>query len=216
MCSGGKKQKIMSKTYQKTNKKGANFFKRNIYAILLALSVIVIAVIVTVTLILSARTSAPPLEIQPPPDDGYVQGPPPAEWVMPVSNVNIGQAASIDGLIWCRTLRQWRSHDGVDFLGAPGTEVYAVMDGTIASVQNTIMHGTVVTINHAEGLVSQYKSLDTTVFVTVGQTVRSGDRIGTMSDSKIVNAEQGTHLHLQMRQNGNLVDPMLFLPGGDK
>ena len=207
----------MSKTYQKTNKKGGNFFKRNIYAILLALSVIIIAVIVTVTLILSARTSAPPAEIQPPPDNGYVQGPPPApEWVMPVSNVVIGQAASIDGLIWCRTLRQWRSHDGVDFLGAPGTEVYAVMDGTIASVQNTIMHGTVVTINHAGGLVSQYKSLDTTVFVQVGQTVQSGERIGTMSDSKIVNAEQGTHLHLQMRQNGNLVDPMLFLPGGDK
>ena len=204
----------MSKTYQKTNKKGANFFRRNIYAILLAFSVIAIATIVTITLILSTWTSAPPAEIGPPDDDDYpVIGP---AWMMPVSNVNIGQAASIDALIWCRTLRQWRSHDGIDFLGAPGTEVYAVMDGTIASVQNTIMHGTVITINHADGLVSQYKSLDTTVFVTVGQTVRSGDRIGTMSDSKIVNAEQGTHLHLQMRQNGNLVDPMQFLPNGDK
>ncbi|MCL2369956.1 MAG: M23 family metallopeptidase [Firmicutes bacterium] len=203
----------MSKTYQKTSKKHPNFFKRNIYAILLAISVLVIAVIVTITLILGTRNVAPPGEVEPPPYIPTVTAP---EWVMPVSNVVIGQEAKIDGLIWCRTLRQWRSQDGIDFLGAAGAEVYAIMDGTVASVQNTIMHGTVITINHKDGLVSRYKSLDATTFVQVGQTVKSGDRIGTMSDSKIVNAEQGIHLHLQMTQNGRLVDPMQFLPNGDK
>ena len=203
----------MSKTYQKTNKGKGNFFKRNIYAILLGFAVIVIAAIVTVTLIISARTNLPPGEIDP---DYPIYNPQDPQWVMPVANVNIGQAASLNSLIWCRTLRQWRTHNGVDFLGTDSTHVYAPKDGRVTSVQNTILHGTVVTIDHGNGLISQSKSLANNVPVQEGQDVKGGDRIGTMSDSKIVNAHQGAHLHLQIRQSGNLIDPMTVLPNGDK
>ena len=207
----------MKSTYQKTNKSGkdGNFFKRNLYAILLGASVIVIAAIIVITLLMSSLGGAPPAEIPGPPDDEYVVAPPP-QFVMPVANVNLGQTASLDRLIWCRTLRQWRTHDGVDFLGTQGTEVFAIMEGTVTNIQNTIMEGTVVTITHGGGITSEYRALAGQVAVQLGDRVNGGDKIGTMANSSLVNSAAGAHLHLRMRQNGSLVDPLEFLPGVDK
>ena len=209
----------MKSNYQKTKGgKDGNFFKRHLYAILLGFSVITIAAIITITLLMSQFGGAPPAEIPGPPgggDDYEVTAPAP-QFVMPVATVNLGQTAALDRLIWCRTLRQWRTHDGVDFLGTQGTEVMAILDGTVTNIQNTVMEGTVVTITHGGGLVSEYMALSSQVAVEIGDAVKAGDRIGVMAGSSLVNSAVGAHLHLRMRQNGNLVDPMDFLPGVDK
>ena len=204
----------MKTNYQKSKSKNPNFFRRNLYAILLGVSIIVIAAIIITTFLVTSTGDLPTLEYpEDPPNGGYVVAPQP-EFVMPVANVTLGQTAALDRLVWNRTLLQWRTFNGVDFLGQTGTEVRAIMDGTVTNVQNTIMDGTVVTISHGGGLVSEYMAMSS-ASVQIGQAVRAGDAIGAMGTS-MVNSAAGSHLHLQMRQNGNLVDPLTFLPSIDK
>ena len=46
------------------------------------------------------------------------------------------------------TLGEWRTHDGLDLKAAKGTPVYAAAEGTVASVKEDGLWGTVITIDH--------------------------------------------------------------------
>lgn len=205
------------KTYQSStkDKKKKNFFMRNIYAILLGITVVAIGLIVTLTLVLTHDT---PASVTPPPiDDGGSDvngGGDKPTFVMPVGEYTLGQGAALNNLVYSSTLKQWRTHNGVDFMAAAGSDVRAVTDGTVTKVENTMLEGTVVTITHADGVVTVYKSLDSTVSVESGQTVKSGDKIGTIANSMMIEQLEGPHLHLEMQVNGSYVNPMDYLPGG--
>lgn len=103
------------------------------------------------------------------------------------------------------------THRAVDFSGEAGTKVFAVAKGKVVSVQTTSNLGTVVVIEHDDGFKSSYASLDSNVNVSVGQTVKMGAQIGTMSNSMLDEAELGVHLHFELFKDGKLVDPNLYL-----
>ena len=101
----------MKTSYQKTSKgKSPNFFRRNLYAILLGVSIIVIAAIIITTFLVTGSGDSPNLGYEPDPggpDYEYTVAPPPQpQFVMPVANVTLGQTAALDRLVWNRTLRQ--------------------------------------------------------------------------------------------------------------
>ena len=54
------------------------------------------------------------------------------------------------------TLGEWRTHDGLDLKAAKGTPVYAAAEGTVASVKEDGLWGTVITIDHSNGLSTVY------------------------------------------------------------
>lgn len=54
------------------------------------------------------------------------------------------------------TLGEWRTHDGLDLKAAKGTPVYAAGEGTVASVKEDGLWGTVITIDHSNGLSTVY------------------------------------------------------------
>ena len=138
----------------------------------------------------------------------------PIVYVMPVANAEIGQGFSIDKLVYSKTLNQWRTHNGVDFMADKGSEVLAIYDGKVTKVEVTTLEGTVVTIDHGEGLIAVYKGLEN-VSVEAESKVTSGQKIGEIG-TMMTESLEGYHLHLEIQVNGELVNPIDYLPKSEQ
>lgn len=213
---------------QKTNKFTA-FMKRN--AVYLILSLCIIAVGVSITLMLLNRdvggeASIPnddvqiidPIEPDEPtdpvvkPNDTVVVEPVdvPVSFIMPVASPSsIG--AYTETMVWSSTLGRYSSHMAIDFFAEEGTDVLAVYDGTVKSVETTLLKGTTVVIDHGDGLTTIYNSLADGESVTVGQKVSKGDVIGKVSLSNRQESSSGAHLHFEVTENGEKIDPAKYL-----
>jgi murein DD-endopeptidase MepM/ murein hydrolase activator NlpD len=98
-------------------------------------------------------------------------------------------------------------HDGTDF-GVPcGTPVHAAAAGTVVEAGNAGAYGTRVTLRHGAGLETSYAHLSA-ISSGVGATVRAGEVIGRSGSTGL---STGCHLHLMVRRDGALVDPMQLL-----
>jgi murein DD-endopeptidase MepM/ murein hydrolase activator NlpD len=98
-------------------------------------------------------------------------------------------------------------HKGID-IGVPtGTPVAAAAEGRIiiASYQGDC--GNMVAIDHHGGLSTFYCHMSH-LFVSVGQDVQRGQVIGAAGAT---GDATGPHVHFQVMQNGNPVDPMSYL-----
>ncbi|GFE64143.1 M23 family metallopeptidase [Litoreibacter roseus] len=103
-----------------------------------------------------------------------------------------------------------RMHAGVDFAGARGTPIYAAADGEVIFAGWQSGYGKLVKIRHAFGVETRYAH-NSAIRVKVGQRVSRGDRIGDMGATGRVT---GTHLHYEVRVNGNPVNPMTYIKAG--
>lgn len=101
-----------------------------------------------------------------------------------------------------------RHHNGIDFAARAGTSVLAAGDGIVEKpIGNFTGYGTVVVINHGNGIKSIYAQLLDTE-VESGQRVKAGQEIGFVGNTGI---SIGPHLHFEIWVNGNARDPMQFL-----
>ena len=117
---------------------------------------------------------------------------------------------SMDCLCYNPTTRDWRTHDGMDFAAAAGTQVTAAADGTVYTVYEDEKMGTTVVICHDEGYVTTYASLDTQVTVAVGDEVHLGDVIGYVGATALMENAIGDHVHFSVTCDGQSVDPEDF------
>ena len=119
---------------------------------------------------------------------------------------------SMDALAYDVTMRDWRTHEGVDIAAALGSTVTAAHSGRVESIENDDLYGTVVTLNHGDGTSSRYANLADTVMVNVGDWLECGGAIGTVGTSALCEIGQGTHLHFALYVDGQSVDPLEYLP----
>lgn len=110
------------------------------------------------------------------------------------------------------------THRGIDLGKNHLTEpVTAHSAGTVTSCVSgqknakgavgTASYGNYVKIDHGDGCETLYAHLES-VKVKKGQRVARGEVIGTMGNT---GNSYGTHLHFEMRQNGERVDPTPYL-----
>ena len=130
---------------------------------------------------------------------------------VPVLNATLYKEYFGDGLVYNETLKQWETHNGIDLKVANGSKVYSILDGEVVDVYSNILEGTVVVVEHADGLKSCYGSLDATTAVEIGDTVSRGDELGTVSSSANAELDAGAHLHFSMFDNGQKIDPAAYL-----
>ena len=97
-------------------------------------------------------------------------------------------------------------HKGVDISVPEGTNVYACEDGKVTIAMNSESAGNYIAIDHGNGYVSKYMH-NSQLKVKVGDKVKKGDVIALSGNTGI---STGAHLHFQIEQNGNAVDPMTF------
>ena len=99
-------------------------------------------------------------------------------------------------------------HMGLDLDGAPGDAVTAVSRGVVALVDDFLLAGNIVYLNHGSGLLTGYFHLSEQL-VAVGDTVEAGTPIGRVGATGRVT---GPHLHWVVRYGSTSVDPR-SLPG---
>ena len=119
---------------------------------------------------------------------------------------------SMTALQYDRTMRDWRTHDGVDIAAALGEQVKAACAGTVTQVYDDEMLGCTVVIEHAGGLVSRYSNLPEIPTVAPGDVVVTGQVIGAVGDTAICESGEVVHLHFAMSQDGKSVDPTEYMP----
>lgn len=138
------------------------------------------------------------------------------KFVSPVANVSLLKDYSNTALQYSKTLKQWEAHKAIDFAAEEGTDVMAVLDGTITEVSYNYLMGNVVKLDVGNGLVVVYKSLANDVPVKVGDKVKKGDVIAKVGNTAKSEVSDGAHLHLETWLNGENVDPNNYLDLGEK
>jgi murein DD-endopeptidase MepM/ murein hydrolase activator NlpD len=98
-------------------------------------------------------------------------------------------------------------HSGIDITARTGTPVYAAADGIVHSAQYSGRYGRLIVIDHGSGITTWYAHLSQ-FQVLAGEEIRRGQLIGYSGASGRVS---GPHLHFEVRQGGNPVNPSRFL-----
>lgn len=98
-------------------------------------------------------------------------------------------------------------HAGIDFPGSYGQPILSAAGGKVGNVGQRQGYGNVVEVEHGNGLMTRYAHLSGYAS-RVGQTVARGDTIGRMGST---GRSTGTHLHFEVRLNGQAINPRRFL-----
>lgn len=111
------------------------------------------------------------------------------------------------------------SHNGLDIAISGGEPVYATKSGIIQTVEKNVKvindcnygYGNYVIIDHQDGTSTlyghmKYNSIPSSI--TVGSDVTQGEQIGQVGST---GCSTGNHLHYEVRQDGQNVDPADYL-----
>lgn len=99
-------------------------------------------------------------------------------------------------------------HSGLDFSADRGVPICAVLSGTVADTGFTASLGNYVLLAHENGCETLYAHCQS-VSVSSGDAVTQGDPIATVGSTGMAT---GPHLHFELRQDGQPIDPLPLLP----
>ncbi|MBR3767988.1 MAG: M23 family metallopeptidase [Clostridia bacterium] len=120
---------------------------------------------------------------------------------------SMGMDYSMGIPVFSQTMNDYRTHNGVDFKGVKGENVKTVAEGTVVSVEKNAVWGNTVTVDHGNGITSAVSGLADEALISVGAQVYTDTVIGIVGDIPVESGED-SHVHLEMRVNGELVDPL--------
>ena len=208
--------------------------RRSLYYILLSACALVVAAAITLTVVFFPQPGDSQLDNNDPPienpddndddkddddDDDEDPGEPGGTEIvfsLPVSGATVSTGYSF----WYNsTLNRYNLHTGVDFKAEAGTSVTAAYAGTVESVTQTLLEGGKVVIDHGNGLKTEYASIDVSESLRAGDKVEQGDVLGTVSaaaDAMGNEYNEGAHLHFEVVENGESIDPVAYLDLSEK
>ncbi|MBD2089288.1 peptidoglycan DD-metalloendopeptidase family protein [Microcoleus sp. FACHB-1515] len=100
-----------------------------------------------------------------------------------------------------------RLHAGIDFGGAYGSPIRAADAGTVIFAGWYGGYGKAVIVSHGDGLTTLYGHAST-IYVSEGQIVQRGQTIAALGSTGF---STGPHLHFEVRQAGEPIDPQQYL-----
>jgi murein DD-endopeptidase MepM/ murein hydrolase activator NlpD len=105
-------------------------------------------------------------------------------------------------------------HNGVDFAADTGTPVFAACHGSVESVGDSGPSGNLVTIRHADGIITGYAHLSRFApRLAPGQSVETRQLVGYVGST---GRSTGAHLHFSAKRNGVFIDPLSLKLDGDR
>lgn len=113
-------------------------------------------------------------------------------------------------LQYSMTMDDMRLHKALDIAADAGTPVVAAGEGVVKAIFKDAMLGTVVEIDHGNGITVRYCGLNALPGVQVGDTVDSATRLGSIDVIPIESVEQ-RHLHLEFYKDGKAVSPSDYI-----
>lgn len=115
--------------------------------------------------------------------------------------------------VYSVTMNDWRVHQGIDIATVEGADVLATASGTVSLIWTDPLMGECLSIDHGNGVVSIYKNLSKELSegVEKGARVESGQKLGTVGASSLIESAESAHLHFEMEYNGEQVDPVTYI-----
>ncbi len=104
-------------------------------------------------------------------------------------------------------------HDGQDFDVPEGTPIRAAGAGQVFVAGRQRGYGYAVFLDHGDGLTTRYAHMLAPPPVGSGWYVEAGDVIGYVGST---GQSTGAHLHFEVRQDGQSVDPIPYLTEQDE
>ena len=201
-------------------------FAKTLYGVVIAVLCIT-AIVIGIVAANNRGTEEPPEE--PPVTDGNQDGsgngnggeenpgntdkePAKLSFISPVVG-KVVKEHSLSVPVFSTTLEEWKIHTGIDISTPEGASVFAAEAGEVSKVYNDPLLGYTVEITHTGDIKTVYSNLDpqSATIVNVGDTVESGQVIGTVGDSSISELAEEAHLHLDFVVSGNKVNPLDYI-----
>lgn len=129
-----------------------------------------------------------------------------APLLMPVT----GKVTAGFGWQYSGALNQWYYNPGITIAAPEGQGVYAAWGGTVTAAKTGTPAGGVVTVNDGNGFTTTYSHLGQ-VLVKVGETVKQGQKLGTVGAASIYARQAGSHLDFGVVHDNTPTDPMSYL-----
>lgn len=134
-------------------------------------------------------------------------------FIPPVHGKIIGEFSDGEP-VWSTTLQLWQTHPALDIAASAGEAVVAAADGTITEVYSDAMYGNTIAIEHEDGTVIRYGSLNTLELVKVDQKVEQGQIISSVGTC-MAERELGAHIHIECINEEIKSDFLLLLTKSD-
>lgn len=129
---------------------------------------------------------------------------------MPVNNGSVIKDY-VETMVFNSTLNKYTVHLAMDFSASAGSDVVCVYDGVIESITSNYLTGTTIVIDHGNDLKTVYNSLESSETISVGQTLKKGDIIGQVVNTNLTEYNDGAHLHFEVMEKGENVNPLNYL-----
>ena len=100
-----------------------------------------------------------------------------------------------------------RNHNGIDLAVERNTPIRSMRSGRVTFSGWQPGHGNTVVVQHGRGIQTQYSHAGETM-VSVGDVVNPNTVLGLVGST---GNSTGPHLHFEVRQDGNFVNPMPYL-----
>lgn len=121
--------------------------------------------------------------------------------------LSIPVTGSISSRFGSRSASRSTIHTGLDISTPSGTGIRPISAGTVTYSAFKGSYGNLIIIDHGNGVQSYYAHCSA-LYVSQGQTVDSGTTIGAVGST---GNSTGPHLHLEIRINGQPVNPQQYL-----
>lgn len=138
----------------------------------------------------------------------------PVQWCAPLDTLAAVRRFDTSAMV-CLDSGIWAIHDAVDLKAKSGTPIHAIGDGEVTGAGNDKLQGAWLTIQHKEGIVSQYAGMSLINDYIAGDAVRGGDIIGFCGDGPLDEASLDAHLHLRITKDGQAIDPCSLWNGAE-
>ena len=127
------------------------------------------------------------------------------KFILPISN------AIITGVYGSQRILNGKPrwpHYGLDFAAEEGTEIKAMLDGTVTMSESDLFYtGGTLIFDHGHGISTLYMHMEK-IFLKKGQKVKQGDIIGTVGST---GRATGAHLDIRLNWFGVRLDPATVL-----
>ncbi len=130
-------------------------------------------------------------------------------FVLPFGN-EVSNTFSGDTLVYSKTMKDWRTHNGTDFVGEIGQTIKAAADGKITAILSDPLWGDVVELQIHEKTVIRYCGAKAASDLQEGDAVKVGQEIATLTEIPCEAAET-PHLHIEVLSDKQYVDPVQLI-----
>lgn len=129
------------------------------------------------------------------------------KYMLPLDS-EVSKSFSDGGIVYSKTMDDWRTHNGMDISGNIGDNAVAIQDGEVEQVYSDTLWGDVIVIKHGNGLDAKYCGVKSEL--VKGKEVKQGQVIGTVTQIPC-EKEDGVHVHLETSIDSKIVDPIQAL-----